>query len=132
MLQLNDGHLEELRPGSVPPIAPLGKLEAMATNFDLNFKERTSLDSGNSVYSLALTIPGTPWVLVQETIAEQALEELQSYIQTIAAIAILVVIAVIVAFGAFWWRMTSDHNRPSRRSVQRNGSPDRSAKAFCR
>jgi PAS domain S-box-containing protein len=109
ILQLHDGNLEELRPGSVPPIVPLGELDSTTANFGLNYRERLSLKGEEMVYSLALTVPNAPWVLVQETRAATALKDLQDYIQTIIAIAFLVVISVIVAFGAFWWRMTGEH-----------------------
>jgi PAS domain S-box-containing protein len=109
VLQLRMGELEELRPGNVPPIIPLGKLDDDTANFNLNYQERPSFRGGEMAYSLALTVPNTPWVLVQETRAATALQDLKDYIQTIITIAFLVVVAVIVAFGAFWWRMTGEH-----------------------
>ncbi len=111
ILQKNLGKIEKHRPGNVKPLAPLDTLDLNVADQGLDYMIRQSVNDGAEVYSVALTVPGTPWVLVQETSAELARQELRNYNRTIIAIAVLVVVAVIVAFGAFWWRIVGDHNR---------------------
>src|SRR3546814_16174498 len=56
-------------------------------------------------------VSGPTWWILQEVEAAVAEAPLATYTTAAIIVAALVVLAVAVAFGAFWWRLASAHNR---------------------
>ncbi|MPZ11587.1 MAG: PAS domain-containing protein [Kiloniellaceae bacterium] len=111
LVQLSDGGLQRIEPGAANAVAPVA-----IANFDLAageipFARRASLGGLGPVYSAGAMVSGPTWWVLEEVQVAVAERPLSSYTAAAAAIATLVVIAVAIAFGAFWWRLASLHDR---------------------
>jgi PAS domain S-box-containing protein len=105
-----DGY-RELLPGSVPPIRPVEFAGALSKKRRLPFARRLSIAGDREVFSTAYGVPQTSWLVVQEAEVEVALAGMKQFVRATIIIAVLVVAAVVIAFGAFWWRLVGDHNK---------------------
>lgn len=109
VFQVGAAGLEELQPGAVPPVQSVGASDFEAR--DLTFGERTAVGGDREVFSRGRMVPGLGWIMVAEANAQAVRAELESFTQTAVGIAGLIVLVVMTAFGAFWWRLVGDHNR---------------------
>jgi PAS domain S-box-containing protein len=111
LLQWADGRLVEIRPGANPALRSVEAAIVSDGPGAIPFGVRPALDGSGDVYSLGIEVPGPGWILVQERDINAVNRALQGYAATAWTIALLVVLAVVAAFGAFWWRLASAHNR---------------------
>lgn len=111
LVQLSGAGLQRIEPGAPTPISPTS-----IQNFDLaaggiGFERRPSLAGLGTVYSAGAMVSGPAWWVVEEVEVAAAQRPLSTYTTAAIIVAVLVVIAVAVAFGAFWWRLASLHDR---------------------
>lgn len=111
LVQIDGGRPVLVEPGATPPLREIDYPALDGLEAVLPFGERTGLVTGRPVYAAGTAIPGSPWWLIQELDLSAAEAELQEFKTAAAAIAVLLVLAVILAFGAFWWRLTMSYNR---------------------
>ncbi len=111
LLQRREGKIEKLRPGQVPSIVEVMDIPGLGSSGRLKFGKRAAHDGERIVYSLIIPVPGTQWLLLQESEAETVRTGVRDRIRTTVWIAVLTVIAVIIAVVAFWWRLVGDHNK---------------------
>jgi PAS domain S-box-containing protein len=105
-----DGGLAWVDPGASPPIRPLVGLAAPAAGEPLPFAQRASVGGDAPAHSFGSPVAGTSWLVVQEIDVAAAEAMARGYIVAVLVVAGLVVVAVIAAFGAFWWRLNNEHS----------------------
>ena len=110
VVQQSNGRLFEIAPGAAPPLRPAGGLELTTPDREILFARRTALGGERSVFSVGAAVAGPPWWVVQEIDVAAADAKLGGFVTAAVTVAALVVLAVIAAFGAFWWRMSNEHN----------------------
>ena len=110
LLQLFGGELFQIAPGESPPLRSVGGLELSDPNVGLPFARRGAIGEGTEVLSVGTAVPGPAWWVVQEIDAVAVNQRLNGFIAAAVALAVLVVLAVAAAFGAFWWRMANEHS----------------------
>ncbi len=109
--KLGNGY-EEVLPKATPPLRPVPFTDAASGATPRSaLVERPALGGGGQVYAVAVKVPGLEWWVVQEAAADQAYAEVSSYNRTVFGFVGLVVVVVLVALGAFWWRLVSVHNQ---------------------
>ncbi len=111
LVQLAGDRLQRIEPGAADPVAPIA-----IEGFDLAaggiaYARRPSLGGLGPVYSAGAMVSGPAWWVVEEVDVAVAQRPLSAYTTAAIVVAALVVIAVAVAFGAFWWRLASVHDR---------------------
>jgi len=111
LLQLADGQLQRIEPGAAGPIAPVAIADFDLAASEIPFARRGSLAGAGEVYSAAAMVAGPTWWVLQEIEVAAAEAPLSTYTTAAIIVAVLVVTAVAVAFGAFWWRLASLHDR---------------------
>jgi len=97
-------------PGGVPPLTVLDNLNISTGGNLMPFAERSAIGGTAPVYSVGSPISGPAWWIVQEIDATAARAKLGGFMTAVSVVAALVVITVIAAFGAFWWRLSNEHN----------------------
>ena len=121
LLQRDATGMVEVRPGAAPPIGRLaldvpepgqGAI-AFARHRSLNgsIGDSSTGDGSGDVYAAGAKVPGSAWWVLQEAPASTAEAGLRTFAKTAVSLAALVVIAVVAAFGSFWWKLTSAHDR---------------------
>ncbi len=110
LVQLDDGDFVAVTPGEVPPLRPIAGLELDGPDHSIPFGRRTSIDGGQQVYSVGVAASGPAWWIVQEIEAAAVDETLAGFVAAAIAVSVLVVLAVVAAFGAFWWRLSNEHS----------------------
>ncbi len=111
LVQLADGALARIAPGTAAPIAPVTIEGFDLAAGEIPFARRPSLAGPGEVYSAGAMVSGPTWWVLEEVSVAAAERPLATYTTAAVIVAALVVIAVAVAFGAFWWRLASLHNR---------------------
>ncbi|GAB4367101.1 MAG: PAS domain-containing protein [Kiloniellaceae bacterium] len=111
LLQLADGQLQRIEPGAANSVAPV-RLEGFdLAAGEIPFARRASLAGAGPVYSAGAMVSGPTWWVLEELEVAVAERPLATYTTAAIVVAVLVVVAVAVAFGAFWWRLASLHDR---------------------
>lgn len=111
LLQRAGEQLQRVEPGAADPLAPVVVEGFDAAAGEIAFARRASLAGAGTVYSAGAMVSGPAWWVVQEIEVAVAEAPLAAYTSAAVVVAVLVVIAVAVAFGAFWWRLASLHDR---------------------
>ena len=111
LLQLSGPELVELRPGESPPSVPLSRDDLLSAEGTISFARRKALEGPAWVYASGGAVPGTPWWVLMEIDSEAAEAELRRFTEAAALVSVLVVVAVVLAFGACWWWLTNGYNR---------------------
>jgi PAS domain S-box-containing protein len=111
LVQLADDRLSRVEPGTATPIAPVSLEGFDLAAGEIPFAKRPSLAGAGEVYSAGAMVAGPTWGVVEEIEVAAAERPLATYASAAIVVAVLVVIAVAVAFGAFWWRLASVHDR---------------------
>jgi len=99
-----------IAPGEAPPLAVLENLTMPASGNLVPFAKRRAIGGTAPVFSVGSPVSGPAWWIVQEIDATAARAKLGGFTTAVSVVAALVVIAVIVAFGAFWWRLSNEHS----------------------
>ncbi len=110
LLQWHDGVLSRIDPSASPTIRTIGLAGFSAQERQIPFSGRLGLDGRTDVFSYGLAVEGPRWWVLQEQAARVAKGALRDHATAAVTVAVLVVIAVVVAFGAFWWRLANEHN----------------------
>ncbi len=111
LVQFADDRLTRVQPGDASPITPVAIEGFDLAAGDIAFARRPSLAGLGEVYSAGAMVAGPTWWILEEIEVGAAERPLATYTTAAVIVAVLVVIAVAVAFGAFWWRLTSLHDR---------------------
>lgn len=101
----------EIAPGQSPPIRPLSSITPFDGQGNLAFARRAALGGGEPVYSAGAAVPGTLWRVVQEAETAAAEADFTAFKRAAIAVAGLVVLSVVGALAAIWWRMAESHSR---------------------
>lgn len=118
LVEAVDGRMALVRPAASPALTPLSG-EIFGADGTIHFAERPGLSGGGEVYSIGVSVTGPAWWLVQELDLAAAEAQLTGFVGATVSLAGLVVVAVAIAFGAFWWRLASGHNRALAEQFQR-------------
>ncbi|RMD64140.1 MAG: HD domain-containing protein [Alphaproteobacteria bacterium] len=114
LLQRVDDEVQQVAPGLAPPLRPVAGITLPAEGSRLPFAARSGIGDGVTVYSAGAAVGaanrGANWWMVQEIEATAARRPIVTFAIAAGSIAVLVVLAVAAAFGAFWWRLANDHN----------------------
>jgi PAS domain S-box-containing protein len=110
LVQQSGAGLMEVDPKASPPIQAIDAIEAPAADGPIPFSERAAVGEANTVYSAGSPVAGTSWWVVQEIDVQTAQAMIGGFIMAVLVVAGLVVVAVVAAFGAFWWRLSNEHS----------------------
>ena len=111
LIQLDDGAFVAVAPGEAPPLHPVTELDApTGPDRSIPFKRRLSIEGDKQVYSVGIAVSGPAWWIVQEIDAAALDEAMSGFITAAITVSVLVVLAVVAAFGAFWWRLSNEHS----------------------
>jgi PAS domain S-box-containing protein len=91
-------------------VRPVHGIEVPAPGDLLTFAERDAVGNGAAVYSAGSPVMETAWWVVQEFEVEAAESTMSGYVLAVLVVAGLVILAVVAAFGAFWWRLNNEHS----------------------
>lgn len=111
LVQLDGEQLARVEPGAATPVAPVSIDGFDLAAGEIPFSRRTSLAGLGEVYSAGAMVAGPTWWVLEEVSVAAAEQPLATYTTAAIIVAALVVIAVAVAFGAFWWRLAAVHDR---------------------
>lgn len=111
LLQRVEGQLQRIEPGAATPVAPVSIAGFDPAAGAIGFDRRPSLAGAGEVYSAGTGVVGPDWWVLEEIEVAVAEAPLAAYTTAAIIVAVLVVLAVCVAFGAFWWRLASLHDR---------------------
>ncbi|MFQ5774562.1 MAG: HD-GYP domain-containing protein [Kiloniellaceae bacterium] len=110
LLQMAGGAFYEIAPGGAPPLRAVEPFRLSAAERTIPFAKRRGVAEDEALYSVGAAVSGPAWWVVQEIDAEAAAARLDGFITAVLAVAVLVVLTVVAAFGAFWWRMANEHS----------------------
>lgn len=111
LVQLDDGAFVAVAPGEAPPLHPATGLDALAgPDRSIPFERRPSIASAQPVYSVGVAVSGPAWWIVQEIDAAALDKAMGGFVAAAITVSVLVVLAVMAAFGAFWWRLSNEHS----------------------
>ena len=110
LLQKNGKQWECIRLNAAQPtpISPHAVPDDMGT---LPFAQRMAVDGDREVYSLAISVPGLNWVMVQEIPATIVDGQLQSAFNLIYGMGLLLCVGVLLSLGLLWWMMVGREQR---------------------
>jgi PAS domain S-box-containing protein len=111
LLQITDAGVFELSPGAFPPVKTFDAGPVKPGESKLAFAQRAAIGGGDLVYSVGAGVAGLEWMIVLEAGSTLARADIDEYRRSIYGIAVLAVVVVLVAFGAFWWKLVGDHNK---------------------
>jgi len=110
LVQIDDGDFVAVVPGEAPPLHAVTGLELTEPDHSITFAQRTSIDGSQPVFSIGVAVTGPAWWIVQEIDAAALDEAMGGFVAAVITVSALVVLAVIAAFGAFWWRLSNEHS----------------------
>ncbi|MEQ9606591.1 MAG: HD domain-containing phosphohydrolase, partial [Kiloniellaceae bacterium] len=111
LLQLSNDQLQRIEPGAATSVAPVRIDGFDLAAGEIPFGRRASLAGAGTVYSAGAMVSGPTWWVLEEIEAAVAERPQATYTTAAINVAVLVVVAMAVAFGAFWWRLASLHDR---------------------
>ncbi|WP_193371557.1 HD-GYP domain-containing protein [Pelagibius marinus] len=111
LVQLAGDQLSRIQPGAATPVAPVSIDDFDLAAGEIPFARRASLAGLGEVYSAGAMVSGPTWWVLEEVTVAAAEQPLATYTTAAIIVSTLVVLAVAVAFGAFWWRLSSVHDR---------------------
>jgi PAS domain S-box-containing protein len=119
LLQVTGSGVFELSPGSFPPVVRIEGGPVKAGETALEYGERQAIGDGARVFSVGSGVASLNWMIVLEADSALARADIDEYRRNIYGIAALAVVVVLVAFGAFWWKLVGDHNKALATQFQR-------------
>jgi len=110
LVQLHNGTYEEVLVGQ--PQIPWSATDMSVNNTGelVPFQERTNPKNGDAVYFAGTKVPGPAWWVIQEIDKTAAHRKVTNFATASIVIAVMAVVVVAAAFGAFWWRLSNEHN----------------------
>ena len=108
--RLGQAGLVRILPGGAPPLAAVDDLEIPAGGNLVPFAERSAIGGTAAVYSVGSPVSGPAWWVIQEIDTAAARAKLGGFTTAVSIVAALVVVTVVAAFGAFWWRLSNEHS----------------------
>lgn len=90
-----------------------------AADGSIPFALRRAVVGDEPVYSAAAAPGAARWWILWEVPKAQAEAGLRSFLANIFALAGLVIVVFVAAFGAFWWRFRNEHNQSLARQFRR-------------
>lgn len=118
LIQLDGDSLSRIAPGAPDPVKAVSLEGFDLAAGEVPFGKRASLTESGTVYSAGAMVAGPTWWVVEELDVGIAEQPLATFATAAMVVAALVVIAVAIAFGAFWWRLSSLHNETLARQYQ--------------
>ena len=127
LVQRDGQSVSLVQPGAATPVqniahADFAELGVSGTDAAFPFTAREALTGGVEVYSYGAPVTGPAWWLVEEQETAVLEHELQRYATIAIVIAALMMLTVLAAFGAFWWRLSSDHNHSLAEQYRRSAA----------
>lgn len=121
IVQQHDGVTSLLAPGTLPPVRPIGsEADAVApTGTRWPLDQRMSLTGDERVYSAGALVAPLSWWIVMESDIDLARTAVDDHRGNVIGIAVLAVAVLLVAFGAFWWKLAGDRNKALATQFQR-------------
>lgn len=110
LLQMSGAEFIEIVPAESPPLKKIPAIESVTPGDAISFAQRNAIGGEDAVYSVGATVTGPVWWIVQELDVATAQKKLAGFVAASITVAVLAVLMVIVAFGAFWWRLSNSHN----------------------
>ncbi len=110
LVQRTGTGLVQIVPGGFPPLALVDDLNMPTGGNLVPFAERGTIGGTAVVYSVGSPVSGPAWWVVQEIDTIAARAKMDGFITAVSTMATLVVVTVVAAFGAFWWRLSNEHN----------------------
>jgi PAS domain S-box-containing protein len=110
LIQRQGDQLYHVDPNASPPVQPVDSAASPVPGEVLSFAQRSGFGSDTRVFSTGTPVTETAWWVVQEMDEAAAEAQMGSFVLVVLGIAGLVVLAVVAAFGAFWWRMSNEHS----------------------
>ena len=106
-----DVGVEEIRPVGGDAIFKSNLPASVFNDNILPFSERQSLGGMEEVYSFGVSIKKSPFYLVWQSPVTDVRSQLDKLILNTCLISLFFIFSFVMAFGAFWWRSNSEHNR---------------------
>jgi len=110
LVQFHNGSYEEVLLGQPQLLRSAGEVSPNDSGDSIPFQERENPDDGTAVYLAGTKVPGPTWWVIQEIDKAAAHRKVTGFATASIVIAIMAVLVVAVAFGAFWWRLSNEHN----------------------
>ncbi len=109
--QVAGGSYEEIVPWLPGELRPVGRPLDLDGGQRMRFAERPALASAETVYSVAMPVPGMNWWIVAEADYSVAREGLRSERRVLIGIAALLILVFSVTFGAVWAKLVGNQDR---------------------
>lgn len=110
LIQWTENGSEQVIAGPDPRIVPFALGEPLAPGQFRPYGSVTRPD-GSEAFAVAAAVPGVPWTVLHEIDATAALAPLREFATIALIVAGLAGLALALAFAAFWWRRSNDHQR---------------------
>jgi PAS domain S-box-containing protein len=110
LIQWGDQGSEQVIPGPDPRLVPFRLAEPLEPGEPRPYGPLLRAD-GTETFTVGAAVPGLPWTVLHEIDAAAALAPLRAFTTTALVVAGLVGLVLVLAFAAFWWRRTGDHQR---------------------
>ena len=110
LVQQSEDKLFQLDPNLSPPVQAVASISPPGELQPIAFAQRSSIGTPGAVFSAGSPVRGTAWWVVNE-FPESTFDDLMSgFISATVIVAVLIVLAVVASFGAFWWRLSNEHS----------------------
>jgi PAS domain S-box-containing protein len=110
LIQWGEQGSEQVIPGPDPRLVPFRLGEALRPGEPRAYGPLPRAD-GAETFAVGASVPGLPWTVLHEVDAAAALAPLRAFTTTALVLAGLMGLALVLAFVAFWWRRTGDHQK---------------------
>lgn len=106
-----DARIEEVRLLNAETVLESALPVSVFSGMTIDFAKRADFNGQEDVYSYGTAIKNTPFYLVWQTPESVATATIDKFALNTYLVAVFFVLTLITAFGAFWWRSNSDHNK---------------------
>jgi PAS domain S-box-containing protein len=110
LIQWTEGGSEQVIAGPDPRVVPITLGESLTPGQFRPYGPLTRADGGEA-FAVGAAVPGVPWTVLHEIDATAALAPLRQFAAIALIVAGLAVLALALAFAAFWWRRRNAHER---------------------
>jgi HD-GYP domain-containing protein (c-di-GMP phosphodiesterase class II) len=110
LIQWGEEGSEQVIAGPDPRLVPFRLSEPLVPGEPRPYGPLLRAD-GTETFTVGAAVPGLPWTVLHEVDGAAALAPLRAFATTALVVAGLVGVALVLAFVAFWWRRTGDHQK---------------------